>query len=74
MKIDWKLLAGLNAPRPWFLAGGLSAKSLPLALQECRPYGIDLNSGVEWAPGCKSPHSLLSALHIITQHHKHIYS
>lgn len=74
LKIDWKMLAGLNAPRPWFLAGGLSAESLPLALNECRPCGVDLNSGVEWAPGYKSAHSLLSALHIITKQHNHLYS
>lgn len=64
--IDWEQLSGINPPRPWILAGGLSGSTLPRALSFCRPNGIDLNSGIEWAPGQKSASSLLSALHTIS--------
>jgi len=33
--------------KPFFLAGGLSADTLPAAIAACRPYGIDISSGVE---------------------------
>lgn len=72
--IDWKQLHGMDAPRPWLLAGGLSGTSLPQALADCTPNGVDLNSGVEWAPGHKSPTSLLSALHAITQQNTSLYA
>jgi phosphoribosylanthranilate isomerase len=49
---DWKILEG--AKRPFFVAGGLTAQNLPDLLKVCRPDGVDLNSGVEIAPGIKS--------------------
>lgn len=63
--LDWNILGTLSAPRPWFLAGGLSSATLSQALTCCSPDGIDLNSGVEWAPGHKSASSILSALRAI---------
>jgi len=49
---DWKVLTGVK--RPFFVAGGLNAQNLPDLLKVCRPDGVDLNSGVEVAPGIKS--------------------
>jgi phosphoribosylanthranilate isomerase len=49
---DWGLLSG--AARPFFVAGGLNAKNIPELLSVCRPDGLDVNSGVEVAPGIKS--------------------
>lgn len=63
--LDVAQLAQLRIPRPWFLAGGLSAASLPQILAHCRPDGIDLNSGVELAPGLKHASLILSALRSI---------
>ncbi len=54
-------LASLSFPHPWILAGGLNARNIPEALRLCHPDGIDLNSGVETAPGMKSPASMLAA-------------
>lgn len=42
---DWSLLAEVN--RPFFLAGGLKSENLEAAMQEVKPYAIDLSSGVE---------------------------
>lgn len=40
--------------RPFFLAGGLVLSNIFTAIEECRPYGIDLSSGVETG-GRKDP-------------------
>lgn len=50
--LNWERLKEVS-PRPWFLAGGLNADNLTLALRACSPDGIDINSGVESAPGQK---------------------
>lgn len=55
-------LARLRFPRPWLLAGGLSAQTLPGLLARCAPDGIDLNTGVELAPGLKHAPLILAAL------------
>lgn len=49
---DWKALEGVK--RPFFVAGGLTAQNIPELLNVCRPDGVDVNSGVEVAPGIKS--------------------
>lgn len=49
----------LRFPHPWILAGGLNADNIAEALHECTPDGVDLNSGVELAPGMKSPDKML---------------
>ena len=42
---DWSLISGMN--RPFFLAGGLTPDNLTQAVQQVRPFGVDLSSGVE---------------------------
>ncbi|WP_165078159.1 MULTISPECIES: phosphoribosylanthranilate isomerase [unclassified Desulfovibrio] len=59
---DWGRLAGLRPPRPWLLAGGLSPLNVASAVAACGPDGLDFNSGVEEAPGKKSPELLAAAL------------
>ena len=59
---DWRQLAGLTSPRPWLLAGGLNAANVGSAVAVCAPDGLDFNSGVEEAPGKKSPDLLAAAL------------
>ncbi len=59
------LAAGLRFPRPWILAGGLTPGNLAEAIEACRPDGVDLNSGVEMAPGLKCAGKLLAAFRAI---------
>lgn len=43
---------------PTFLAGGISPDNIQQAIELVHPYGIDLCSGVEIAPGRKDPEKL----------------
>ena len=42
---DWSLARDVR--RPFLLAGGLTPDNLPRAIQQVRPMGVDLSSGVE---------------------------
>lgn len=61
---DWSLLPS-NPPHPWYLAGGLRPDNIATAITLHRPDGLDLNSGVESAPGIKDPRKLEAAMEII---------
>ncbi len=52
---DWAMLHGWHAPKPWLLAGGLTTENVGLALNATQAPAVDVSSGVESAPGCKSP-------------------
>jgi phosphoribosylanthranilate isomerase len=55
---DWQLLAGLSFRRPWGLAGGLTAENVVRAIRLASPNFVDASSGVEDAPGRKSPEKI----------------
>lgn len=51
----WPLVAGLDVGRPLMLSGGLDAGNVSEALRLSGLSGVDVSSGVEDAPGVKSP-------------------
>lgn len=51
---NWELAAGLRAPAPVILSGGLTVENVARALDVVRPYGVDVSSGVE-SDGRKDP-------------------
>ena len=42
---DWNIIPPLK--KNWFLAGGLSPENVEQAIKICRPFGVDVSSGVE---------------------------
>jgi phosphoribosylanthranilate isomerase len=52
---DWRMLKGQKIGRPWFLAGGLNPGNVARAIAVSGAQMIDVSSGVESAPGVKSP-------------------
>jgi phosphoribosylanthranilate isomerase len=52
-RIDWRRAAGIARARRVVLAGGLTPVNVKQAIETVRPYGVDVSSGVEEAPGVK---------------------
>lgn len=54
---DWPALAGIieHCTKPIIIAGGLTPANVGAAIRACRPYGVDVSSGVEKSKGVKDP-------------------
>ena len=60
MAFDWTLLKALDPELAFMLSGGLTPDTVANAIAAVHPFGVDVSSGVEKAPGQKDP-GLVSA-------------
>lgn len=56
--IDWTEAAAAARVRRIILSGGLNADNVARAIEDVRPFAIDVSSGVESSPGVKDPMKL----------------
>ncbi len=65
---DWRLIDDLHLGLPLILAGGLSPDNILEALATVAPYAVDVNSGVEDAPGMKNHQKLKELVMLVGEH------
>jgi len=64
---DWSLARALAERAPVLLAGGLRPENVVQAIRQVRPWGVDVASGVESAPGRKDRRKMEAFIHAAHQ-------
>ena len=62
---DWSLVSGFSSSLPWMLSGGLHAGNVAEAVAISGAKIVDVSSGVETAPGKKSPEKIATFLNAV---------
>jgi phosphoribosylanthranilate isomerase len=65
VSFDWASLPKVEGP-PLILAGGLNPSNVATAIRIVRPYGVDVASGVESAPGIKDTEKMAAFVREVT--------
>jgi phosphoribosylanthranilate isomerase len=65
---DWRLAHRLAERSPVILAGGLNPGNVIAAIQQVQPWGVDVASGVEAAPGVKDPQKMVAFVKMVRKY------
>lgn len=65
-RFDWALIPG-QCQLPVILAGGLDATNVRLAVEQARPYALDVSSGVEAGKGIKDKDKMAAFITAVHQ-------
>ncbi len=63
---DWGLIPK-NLVKPVILAGGLTAENVALAIEQVRPYAVDVSGGVEASKGVKAPVKIAAFMQAVAE-------
>lgn len=63
---DWSLIPP-EMQKPLILAGGLNPDNVTQAMQQVRPYAVDVSGGVEAQKGIKSPEKIAALMRQVMQ-------
>jgi phosphoribosylanthranilate isomerase len=66
---DWSISAGIvkMLDKPVILAGGLKPENVVQAVEQVRPFAVDVNTGVEFPDGAKSPQRIADFVRLAKQ-------
>ncbi len=67
LAFDWHILAGLDLAVPFMLSGGLGPDNVGRALSVTDAPAVDVSSGVETAPGMKSPEKIRAFIRAVRE-------
>ncbi len=67
---DWGKIPD-HCPAPLIMAGGLSRDNVAEVIDSIHPYGVDVSSGVESAPGIKSPDKMATFITAVRYADRH---
>lgn len=69
-RVDWRLAADVASRGQMILAGGLRPGNVAAAVGAVKPYGVDVSSGVESAPGQKDPRKIKAFIDAVRSREK----
>lgn len=68
--VDWQRAAEIARRGRLILAGGLGIENVAEAIREVRPWGVDVSSAVESAPGKKDPGKIAAFVNAARNAHR----